>query len=108
MQGVPLTAQELADMVWTGQADVEECIAEAEQQQKRALSCYVSDILAVLVGLGYVQPRANEVGCALAAIALPTQHWCVRTHAAFTEHFRPKQTASAALFGTSTCGRARS
>jgi hypothetical protein len=71
VQGTGLTAEQMTDMIWQAQDDFKPCIAEAEQQQKRALERHVTDVLMVLSGLGCVHKGVDPHGCATDTAYVP-------------------------------------
>lgn len=64
VQGVVFTASEMAALLWQTQDNPEDIGEYAANQQQRALSAIVTDVLGVLAGLDHISTDARADGCA--------------------------------------------
>lgn len=66
-------------MIWESQVEYSPGMKEAEQQQRRALTKYTTDILVILSGLGYVElsPRPTRCGPSFHLDNFPVTTKCV-------------------------------
>lgn len=62
MQGVVFTSSEMAALLWQTQDNPEDVGEYAANQQQRALSGIVRDVLAVFAGLEHIQTETKEDG----------------------------------------------
>lgn len=64
MQAVVFTASEMAALLWQTQENPEDVGEYAANQQQRALSSIVMDVLAVFAGLEHVRTETKDDGYA--------------------------------------------